>query len=45
MLLEAMANRLAELKNCAAANCREIEDLPVEPASLPVVEFEPPAKG
>ncbi len=30
-LMEAFAGRLAELKNCAAANCRMLEDLPVEP--------------
>lgn len=36
ILLEALAGRLAELKNCAGPNCRELEDLPVEPATTPV---------
>ena len=39
-LVEALAARLAELKNCAAANCKELEDLPVEPAATPVAESE-----
>src|SRR3546814_518506 len=32
LLLDQLSRRLAELANCAAANCREIEDLPVSPA-------------
>src|SRR3546814_5188404 len=32
MLLDKLSRRLAELANCAAANCREIEDLTVAPA-------------
>jgi hypothetical protein len=44
-LLEAFAARLAELKNCAASNCRMLEDLPVEPETLPVAETEAHAKG
>jgi arylsulfatase A-like enzyme len=39
-LVEALSARLAELKNCAAANCAELEDLPVEPAATPVAESE-----
>src|SRR3546814_20608667 len=31
LLLDQLSRRLAELANCAAANCREIEDLPVSP--------------
>jgi N-acetylglucosamine-6-sulfatase len=44
-LLEALASRLAELKNCAAGNCRMLEDLPVEPEATPVAEHEAPVKG
>jgi hypothetical protein len=32
LLLDQLSRRLAELANCAAANCREIEDLPLSPA-------------
>ena len=35
-LLQALSDRLAALKNCAGDNCRELEDLPVEPAAQPV---------
>lgn len=35
-LVAALAERLAELRNCAAANCRTLEDLPVEPSETPV---------
>jgi N-acetylglucosamine-6-sulfatase len=45
VLLHALSERLAELKNCAAMNCGELEDLPVEPATVPVALSEPPAKG
>ncbi len=31
LALELLTTRLAELLNCAGANCREIEDLPVDP--------------
>jgi N-acetylglucosamine-6-sulfatase len=44
-LLEAFAGRLAELKNCAAANCRMLEDLPVEPEATPVAEHDALVKG
>lgn len=37
-LLQAFSARLAALKNCAAYNCRQLEDLPVEPAALPVAQ-------
>ena len=33
------------MKNCAAANCGMLEDLPVEPESTPVAEHEAPVKG
>jgi hypothetical protein len=29
--LAALSTRLAELRNCAASRCREIEDRPIEP--------------
>jgi arylsulfatase A-like enzyme len=32
LLLDQLSRRLAELANCAATNCREIEDLPLSPA-------------
>jgi N-acetylglucosamine-6-sulfatase len=32
LLLDQLSRRLAELANCAAANCRQIEDLPLMPA-------------
>ena len=44
-LLHAFAERLAELKNCAAATCRMLEDLPVEPETTPVAEHAEPVKG
>jgi N-acetylglucosamine-6-sulfatase len=44
-LVHALAERLAELKNCASTNCRELEDLPVEPEELPVAQSENGAKG
>jgi arylsulfatase A-like enzyme len=44
-LLEAMAERLAELRNCAADACRMLEDLPVEPDPTPVAEHAAPQKG
>jgi arylsulfatase A-like enzyme len=44
-LVHALAERLAELKNCASANCRELEDLPVEPEATPVAESMEGAKG
>ena len=31
-LLAALSTRLAELRVCAAATCRELEDRPIEPA-------------
>ena len=37
--------RLAELKNCAANNCRMLEDLPVEPKAIPVAESDVHGKG
>ena len=45
VLLEALAMRLAELKNCASANCRMLEDLPVEPDATPVAEHDAPTKS
>jgi hypothetical protein len=36
---------LAELKNCASTNCRELEDLQVEPEPTPVALSEDAAKG
>ncbi len=45
VLLEALATRLAELKNCAGMTCRMLEDLPVEPEVLPVAEHEALTKG
>jgi len=45
LLLEALSQRLAELKSCAALNCRELEDLPVEPAATPVAQSKDGAKG
>ena len=45
ILLEALAARLVELKNCAAGTCRILEDLPVEPDALPVAEHEGASKG
>lgn len=44
-LVEALATRLAELKNCAATNCRELENLPVEPEATPVAASGDAAKG
>jgi arylsulfatase A-like enzyme len=44
-LIEALSARLAELRNCASINCRELEDLPVEPAATPVAASEEAAKG
>ena len=44
-LVEAMASRLAELKNCASDACRLLEDLPVEPEPTPVAEHGTPVKG
>lgn len=44
-LLEAMAERLAELRNCAADTCRMLEDLPVEPDPTPVAEHAAPQKS
>jgi arylsulfatase A-like enzyme len=44
-LLEAMTERLAELRNCAADTCRMLEDLPVEPDPTPVAEHAAPQKG
>lgn len=44
-LLEAMAERLAEIRNCAADTCRMLEDLPVEPDPTPVAEHAAPQKG
>jgi arylsulfatase A-like enzyme len=44
-LIEAMAERLAELRNCAADACRMLEDLPVEPDPTPVAEHAAPQKG
>ena len=45
VLLEALASRLAELKSCAARNCGELEDLPVEPTATPVARSEGGAEG
>ncbi len=44
-LLRTFAERLAELKNCAATTCRMLEDLPVEPTTTPVAESETQVKG
>lgn len=44
-LVEAMASRLAELKNCAAEACRMLEDLPVEPDATPVAASATQVKG
>jgi len=44
-LLEALAERLAELKNCAAEDCRMLEDLPVEPDAMPVAASATEVKG
>lgn len=44
-LVAALAGRLAELKNCAASNCRMLEDLPVEPKVTPVAESAARSKG
>ena len=44
-LVAALTERLAELKNCAAFNCRTLEDLPVEPEVLPVAESASRSKG
>ena len=44
-LIEAMTERLAELKNCAGDNCRMLEDLPVEPDALPVAASGSEVKG
>jgi arylsulfatase A-like enzyme len=45
VLLEAMAARLVELKNCAGPTCRILEDLPVEPDPLPVAEHDGASQG
>jgi arylsulfatase A-like enzyme len=45
VLLGALAARLAELKNCAALQCRTLEDLPVEPEATPVAEHDAATKG
>ncbi|MEK0081910.1 sulfatase [Benzoatithermus flavus] len=44
-LLQALATRLAELRNCAATNCRELEDRSVEPTTMPVAASEGATKG
>jgi arylsulfatase A-like enzyme len=44
-LLQELSGRLAELRNCAASNCRELEDLPVEPETTPVAASDDAAKG
>lgn len=44
-LVAALAERLAELKNCAASSCRVLEDLPVEPETTPVAESITGGKG
>jgi N-acetylglucosamine-6-sulfatase len=44
-LIQALSERLAELKNCASTNCRELEDLQVEPEPTPVALSEDAAKG
>ena len=44
-LLQALSERLAELKNCASTNCRQLEDLQVEPEPTPVALSEDGAKG
>ncbi len=44
-LMQALSERLAELKNCASTNCRELEDLQVEPEPTPVALSEDGAKG
>jgi N-acetylglucosamine-6-sulfatase len=45
VLVEALAARLAELKNCASLYCRMLEDLPVEPEATPVAEHDAATKG
>ena len=44
-LVAALSARLAELKNCAADYCRELEDLPVEPSETPVADSEAGGAG
>ena len=44
-LLQVLSERLVELKNCASTNCRELEDLQVEPEPTPVALSEDGAKG
>jgi N-acetylglucosamine-6-sulfatase len=44
-LIQALSDRLAELKNCASTNCRELEDLQVEPEPTPMALSEDAAKG
>jgi arylsulfatase A-like enzyme len=37
-LVEALAQRMAEIRGCAGDWCRQVEDLPVEPAATPVAQ-------